>query len=124
MMRVALAIALAMVASAAPAHATVRRCIDRVTSGPQAAASMMQGRKLAIEAWSKAAAVLGAGYGDWRNAGTRSLVCGPAVIAGVVCEARAYPCAVEASGRQGPPAKQKMPEPKVITVPAPAARSI
>ena len=65
-----------------------------------------------------------AGYGDWRNAGTRSLVCGPAATAGVVCEARAYPCAASAGNRQVPGVKPLVPEPKVITVPAPAAKSI
>lgn len=117
-------VVLAAMATAAPASATVRRCVDRVTSGPQQAASMMQGRKVAIEAWSKAAAALGNGYGEWRNAGTRSLVCGPAPISGVVCEARAHPCAVEAARKQVPSVKSPLPEPRSITVPAPSGKAI
>lgn len=117
-------LALLTVASASSASATVRRCVDRVTSGPQQAASMMQGRKLAVEAWIKAAAALGTGYGDWRNAGTRSLVCRPSPSSGVVCEARAHPCAVEAPGKQVPSVKPVVPEPKVITVPPAVGKAI
>lgn len=117
-------LALLTAASASPANAAVRRCVDRVTSGPQAAATMMQGRKLAIEAWSRAAATLGGEHGDWRNAGTRSLVCGPGPSSGVVCEARASPCAVEAPRKPVPGVKPKVPEPKVITVPPAAGKAI
>lgn len=109
---------MALVAGDAPANAAVRFCLEQVSSGPQVAATVAQGQRLAIDAWVKAARKAGDEYVSWRLALTKSLTCTPATDRGVVCEARGIPCTImQAPPKNGPAIKPKPPEPKIITVP-------
>ena len=90
-----------------PGDAAVRRCMSPVTSGPQQAVGVLQGQRLAIGAWIKAVgAAHGPRFTSWRLAVTRSLTCGAASNAGVVCEARATPCVIEQAPTTVPPPLQ------------------
>jgi len=112
------AVIMALVAGGAPANAAVRFCLEQVSSGPQVAATVAQGQRLAIDAWVRAAHRAGDEYVSWRLALTKSLTCTPAIDKGVVCEARGTPCTIkQAPPTDAAPIKPKPPEPKVITVP-------
>ena len=112
-----------LAAGAMPADAAVRICLESVSSGPQAAATVAQGQRQAIDAWVKAARKASDEYVSWRLALTKSLTCAPAADKGVVCEARGIPCTImQAPPNDRPPIAPKPPEPNVITVPP--ARSI
>lgn len=107
-----------LAAGAMPADAAVRICLESVSSGPHAAATVAQGQRLAIDAWVKAARKAGDEYVSWRLALTKSLTCTPAADKGVVCEARGIPCTImQAPPSDRPAIKPTPPEPKIITVP-------
>jgi hypothetical protein len=98
-----------------PANAAVRRCMQPVVGPPQAAATELQARKQALEAWAKAAGTVPSA---WRLATDKQVACGP--VAGqaapaTTCVVRARPCLVDqAPGRDwlpdpGPPPREPAP---------------
>ena len=94
-------------------EAAVRVCRGAVTSGPQVGATLAEGQKQALEAWTKAAGLAGPRYAAWRLATTKSISCQPLTEHRIVCVARANPCAIE----QVPPPSlapvPKSPHPRV-----------
>jgi hypothetical protein len=99
------------------AQAAVRSCAAAVMGAPQSAATELQARKQALEAWAKAAGTLPSA---WRLAVDKHTACAP--IAGqsapaTTCVVRARPCLIDqAPGRNWIP--ELSPKPDVPTAPA------
>jgi hypothetical protein len=109
-----------------PIAAAVRICKASVSSGPQAAASVAAGQKLALSVWAQVAKVMGGdSHTSWRLAVDKTLTCAPAADKGVLCEARGRPCVIEqAAPKEWAPGKPNTPEPKVVPVPPTKAINI
>ncbi|MEQ1616602.1 MAG: hypothetical protein ABL904_27940 [Hyphomicrobiaceae bacterium] len=103
-----------LLAGASAASAAVRVCKAEMSSGPHLAASVAEGQKRAIAAWTQVAKVVGGdSHTSWRIANSKTLSCTPTEGTKVICIARARPCVIE----QVAPGKAPAPEPKVIQVP-------
>ena len=110
----------------ASGEAAVRVCQPAVTSGPQAAATVGAGQRLAIQAWmASARAIGGDNLTSWRLAVNKSVSCKPGADNKIICTAVAEPCSISQVPMPAPgasPARPKgspaaPPEPKVIPVP-------
>lgn len=110
------AIVAAMPGLALPsAEAAVRVCSERLTSGPQVAATESDARAAAIKAWG-ARSLSGLGPGAtlpaWRIAASRTLTCRRVDDGKFTCEAAARPCLIQQKAPDGAIPLPRSPKPK------------
>jgi hypothetical protein len=101
----------------ADAQAAVRSCAPAVMGPPQSAATELQARKQALEAWANAAGTVPSA---WRLATDKHTACAPITgqtAPATTCVVRARPCLIDqAPGRNWIP--ELSPKPDVPTAPA------
>jgi hypothetical protein len=108
-----LVVAAGLCGGAAPSASAVRTCGQPITGDVATAPTEVEGRRKALESWSRKAATLGPGYTSWRLANNRTLQCKPvtAPATGFSCAAFAAPCIISQVPDAPPPAaKPKRPK--------------
>jgi hypothetical protein len=95
------------------ATAAVRVCAERLTSGPQLAATEAEARAAAIKAWrARSARGPDQTLPAWRIATSRTLACRPVDDGTFACEAAARPCVIRQKAHDGATPLPRAPKPK------------